>query len=200
MGRSFKSSYRDGDTFSRQAKIEGYRSRSAFKLKELQNKDRLIKRGMSILDLGSFPGGWSQVSKEIVGEKGKIVGVDLQEIKPIQGTSFIHKSVIELRAEDFDANLIPFDIVLSDMAPNISGIQDRDNAQMIDLLDKVIYSIENFLKTGGSTIIKVFQGDSLEYAKRFIKEHFLEVKIRKPDSSRRNSSETYILGINLKEK
>jgi 23S rRNA (uridine2552-2'-O)-methyltransferase len=200
LGRSFKSSYRDGDTFSRQAKIEGYRSRSAFKLKELQNKDRLIKRGMSILDLGSFPGGWSQVSKEIVGEKGKIVGVDLQEIKPIQGTSFIHKSVIELRAEDFDANLIPFDIVLSDMAPNISGIQDRDNAQMIDLLDKVIYSIENFLKTGGSTIIKVFQGDSLEYAKRFIKEHFLEVKIRKPDSSRRNSSETYILGINLKEK
>ena len=200
MGRSFKSSYRDGDIFSRQAKIEGYRSRSAFKLKELQNKDRLIKRGMSILDLGSFPGGWSQVSKEIVGEKGKIVGVDLQEIKPIQGTSFIHKSVIELKEEDFDANLIPFDIVLSDMAPNISGIQDRDNAQMIDLLDKVIYSIENFLKTGGSTIIKVFQGDSLEYAKRFIKEHFLEVKIRKPDSSRRNSSETYILGINLKEK
>ena len=200
MGRSFKSSYREGDTFSRQAKIEGYRSRSAFKLKELQNKDHLIKRGMSILDLGSFPGGWSQVSKEIVGEKGKIVGVDLQEMKPIQGTSFIHKSVIELKAEDFDANLIPFDIVLSDMAPNISGIQDRDNAQMIDLLDKVIYSIENFLKTGGSTIIKVFQGDSLEYAKRFIKEHFLEVKIRKPNSSRRNSSETYILGINLKEK
>ena len=200
MGRSFKSSYREGDTFSRQAKIEGYRSRSAFKLKELQNKDHLIKRGMSILDLGSFPGGWSQVSKEIVGEKGKIVGVDLQEMKPIQGTSFIHKSVIELKAEDFDANLMPFDIVLSDMAPNISGIQDRDNAQMIDLLDKVIYSIENFLKTGGSTIIKVFQGDSLEYAERFIKEHFLEIKIRKPDSSRRNSSETYILGINLKEK
>ena len=200
MGRSSKLNYRDGDTFSRKAKIEGYRSRSAFKLKELQNKDRLIKRGMSILDLGSFPGGWSQVSKEIVGEKGKIVGVDLQEMKPIQGTSFIHKSVIELKVEDFDANLIPFDIVLSDMAPNISGIQDRDNAQMIDLLDKVIYSIENFLKTGGSTIIKVFQGDSLEYAKRFIKEHFLEVKIRKPDSSRRNSSETYILGINLKEK
>ena len=170
------------------------------KLKELQNKDHLIKRGMSILDLGSFPGGWSQVSKEIVGEKGKIVGVDLQEMMPIQGTSFIHKSVIELKAEDFDANLMPFDIVLSDMAPNISGIQDRDNAQMIDLLDKVIYSIENFLKTGGSTIIKVFQGDSLEYAKRFIKEHFLEIKIRKPDSSRRNSSETYILGINLKEK
>jgi len=200
LGRSSKSNYRDGDTFSRKAKIEGYRSRSAFKLKELQNKDRLIKRGMSILDLGSFPGGWSQVSKEIVGEKGKIVGVDLQEMKPIQGTSFIHKSVIELKAEDFDANLMPFDIVLSDMAPNISGIQDRDNAQMIDLLDKVIYSIENFLKTGGSTIIKVFQGDSLEYAKRFIKEHFLEIKIRKPDSSRRNSSETYILGINLKEK
>ena len=198
MGRSSKSNYRDGDTFSSKAKIEGYRSRSAFKLKELQNKDHLIKRGMSILDLGSFPGGWSQVSKEIVGEKGKIVGVDLQEMMPIQGTSFIHKSVIELKAEDFDANLMPFDIVLSDMAPNISGIQDRDNAQMIDLLDKVKYSIENFLKTGGSTIIKVFQGDSLDHAKIFIKDHFMEVKIRKPNSSRPNSNETYILGINLK--
>ena len=152
---------------------------------------------MSVLDLGSFPGGWSQVSKEFVGKTGKVVGVDLQEMKAIEGTSFIHKSIIDLETKDFDG-ILPFDIVLSDMAPNISGIQDRDNAQMIDLLDKVEHSIENFLKTGGSTIIKVFQGDSLDHAKMFIKDHFLEVKIRKPNSSRPNSNETYILGINLK--
>ena len=198
MGRSFKSNYRDGDTFSRKAKIEGYRSRSALKLKELQNKDCLIKKGMSVLDLGSFPGGWSQVSKEIVGKRGRVVGVDQQKMKAIDGISFIHKSIAKLEVKDFEDDILPFDIVLSDMAPNISGIQDRDNAQMIDLLDKVKYSIENFLKTGGSTIIKVFQGDSLDHAKIFIKDHFMEVKIRKPNSSRPNSNETYILGINLK--
>ena len=198
MGRSFKSNYRDGDTFSRKAKIEGYRSRSALKLKELQNKDCLIKKGMSVLDLGSFPGGWSQVSKEIVGKRGRVVGVDQQKMKAIDGISFIHKSIAELEVKDFEDDILPFDIVLSDMAPNISGIQDRDNAQMINLLDKVENSIENFLKTGGSTIIKVFQGDSLDHAKMFIKDHFLEVKIRKPNSSRPNSNETYILGINLK--
>lgn len=198
MGKKSKSNYRDGDSFSRKAKLEGYRSRSALKLKELQKKDHLIKKGMSVLDLGSFPGGWSQVSKEFVGKTGKVVGVDLQEMKAIEGTSFIHKSIIDLKAKDFENTILPFDIVLSDMAPNISGIQDRDNAQMIDLLDKVEYSIENFLKTGGSTIIKVFQGDSLDHAKMFIKDHFMEVKIRKPNSSRPNSNETYILGINLK--
>jgi len=197
LGKKSKSNYRDGDSFSRKAKLEGYRSRSALKLKELQKKDHLIKKGMSVLDLGSFPGGWSQVSKEFVGKTGKVVGVDLQKMKAIEGTSFIHKSIIDLEIKDFEGNL-PFDIVLSDMAPNISGIQDRDNAQMINLLDKVEHSIENFLKTGGSTIIKVFQGDSLNHAKMFIEDHFLEAKIRKPNSSRPNSNETYILGINLK--
>ena len=197
MGKNSKSNYRDGDSFSRRAKLEGYRSRSALKLKELQKKDHLIKKGMSVLDLGSFPGGWSQVSKEFVGKTGKVVGVDLQKMKAIEGTSFIHKSIIDLEIKDFEG-ILPFDIVLSDMAPNISGIQDRDNAQMINLLDKVEHSIDNFLKTGGSTIIKVFQGDSLDHAKMFIKDHFLEVKIRKPNSSRPNSNETYILGINLK--
>ena len=198
MAKSSKTNYRDGDSYSRQAKLEGYRSRSALKLKELQKKDRLIKKGMSVLDLGSFPGGWSQVSKELVGIKGKVVGVDLQKMQAIEGVSFIHKSIKDIEAKDFKDIILPFDIVLSDMAPNISGIQDRDNAQMIDLLEKVEYSVENFLKTGGSTIIKVFQGDSLDHAKAFIKDHFLEVKIRKPDSSRPNSNETYILGINLK--
>jgi 23S rRNA (uridine2552-2'-O)-methyltransferase len=153
---------------------------------------------MSVLDLGSFPGGWSQVSKEIVGKAGWVVGVDLQKMKAINGTSFIHKSIIDLETKDFEDIILPFDIVLSDMAPNISGIQDRDNAQMIDLLEKVEYSIKNFLKIGGSTIIKVFQGDSLDYAKMFAKKYFTEIKIRKPDSSRPNSNETYILGINLK--
>ena len=162
-------------------------------------KDRLIKKGMSVLDLGSFPGGWSQVSKEIVGKTGRVIGVDIQNMKPITDVDFIYKSIDLLQAEDFESDLLPFSIVLSDMAPNISGIADRDNALMIELLSKVNYAIENFLKEGGSTIIKVFQGDSLDYSKKFLKGIFKEVKIRKPDSSRSNSNETYILGINLKK-
>jgi 23S rRNA (uridine2552-2'-O)-methyltransferase len=196
---SIKSNYKDGDSFSRKAKSEGYRSRSALKLKELQLKDKLIKKGMSVLDLGSFPGGWSQVSKEIVGKTGRVIGVDIQNMKPITDVDFIYKSIDLLQAEDFESDLLPFSIVLSDMAPNISGIADRDNALMIELLSKVNYAIENFLKEGGSTIIKVFQGDSLDYSKKFLKGIFKEVKIRKPNSSRSNSNETYILGINLKK-
>jgi len=102
LGKKSKSNYRDGDSFSRRAKLEGYRSRSALKLKELQKKDHLIKKGMSVLDLGSFPGGWSQVSKEFVGKTGKVVGVDLQKMKAIEGTSFIHKSIIDLETKDFE--------------------------------------------------------------------------------------------------
>lgn len=199
MVNSIKSNYKDGDSFSRKAKSEGYRSRSALKLKELQLKDKLIKKGMSVLDLGSFPGGWSQVSKEIVGKTGRVIGVDIQNMKPITDVDFIYKSIDLLQAEDFESDLLPFSIVLSDMAPNISGIADRDNALMIELLSKVNYAIENFLKEGGSTIIKVFQGDSLDYSKKFLKGIFKEVKIRKPNSSRSNSNETYILGINLKK-
>ena len=199
MVNSIKSNYKDGDSFSRKAKSEGYRSRSALKLKELQIKDKLIKKGMSVLDLGSFPGGWSQVSKEIVGKTGSVVGVDIQNMKPITGVDFIYKSIDFLEIQDFKSNLLPFDIVLSDMAPNISGIADRDNALMIELLRKVNFAIENFLKEDGSTIIKVFQGESMNYSKEFLKSIFKEVRIRKPNSSRPNSNETYIVGINLKK-
>ncbi len=199
MSTSKKSNYKDGDSFSKKAKLEGYRSRSALKLKELQIKDKLIKKGMSVLDLGSFPGGWSQVSKEIVGKTGSVVGVDIQNMKPITGVDFIYKSIDFLEIQDFKSNLLPFDIVLSDMAPNISGIADRDNALMIELLRKVNFAIENFLKEDGSTIIKVFQGESMNYSKEFLKSIFKEVRIRKPNSSRPNSNETYIVGINLKK-
>ena len=128
-----------------------------------------------------------------------VVGVDIQNMKPITGVDFIYKSIDFLEIQDFKSNLLPFDIVLSDMAPNISGIADRDNALMIELLRKVNFAIENFLKEDGSTIIKVFQGESMNYSKEFLKSIFKEVRIRKPNSSRPNSNETYIVGINLKK-
>ena len=198
MGKKSKSNYRYGDSFSRRAKLEGYRSRSALKLKELQKKDHLIKKGMSVLDLGSFPGGWSQVSKEFVGKTGKVVGVDLQKMKAIEGTSFIHKSIIDLETKDFEG-ILPFDIVLSDMAPNISGISIRDDASMVELLEKIQLSIDIFLKEEGSALIKVFQGESLDKMRIYMKSKFQKVRIRKPISSRSNSRETYILGLDKKK-
>jgi len=199
LTNSLKTNYRDGDSFSKRAKLEGYRSRSSLKLKEIQKKDNLIKKGMSILDLGCFPGGWLQVSSEIVGKNGRVFGVDIQKTQPLKGVHTLQKSILDLTKDDFIENILPFDIVLSDMAPNISGIAERDNALMVELLEKVEFSIQNFLKKGGSTIIKVFQGESLDYSKNFLKIFFNEVKVRKPDSSRSNSNETYILGINLKK-
>ena len=199
MTNSLKTNYRDGDSFSKKAKLEGYRSRSSLKLKEIQKKDNLIKKGMSVLDLGCFPGGWLQVSSEIVGKNGKVFGIDIQKTEPLEGVSTLKKSILDLTKDDFTEDILPFDIVLSDMAPNISGIAERDNALMVGLLEKVEFSIENFLKKGGSTIIKVFQGESLDYSKKFLKFYFEEVKVRKPNSSRPNSNETYILGINLKK-
>ena len=199
MTNSLKTNYRDGDSFSKKAKLEGYRSRSSLKLKEIQKKDNLIKKGMSILDLGCFPGGWLQVSSEIVGKNGKVFGVDIQKTEPLEGVRALQKSILDLTKEDFTDNILPFDIVLSDMAPNISGIAERDNAfYELNETAKVADSIAQ--KKGGSTIIKVFQGESLDYSKKFLKFFFEEVKVRKPDSSRPNSNETYILGINLKNK
>jgi len=196
---SIKSNYRDGDSFTKQSQAEGYRSRSSLKLKEIQKKDKLIRKGMSVIDLGSYPGGWSQVSREIVAEKGSVVGVDIQKMKAIDGVQFIHKSIMDLKSEDFQNGDLLFNIVLSDMAPNISGVVDRDNALMIDLLEKVFFIVDNFLKSGGSSIIKVFQGESLEYTKSLLQKKFEIVKVRKPKSSRPNSNETYILGINFKK-
>ena len=193
---SSKINYRDGDAFTRISKKAGYRSRASLKLKEIIKKDIIIKKNMSVLDLGSFPGGWTQVIKENLGVKGIVVGVDLKKIQKIKGTLFIHKSINELEENDFEECIekSPFDLVLSDMAPNISGIRETDNAQMIYLIDNVLYVIDNFLKKGGSTLIKVFQGESLDYTRNALRERFKTCKVSKPSASRSNSKETYLIG------
>jgi len=116
-----KTNYRDGDAYTRLSKRAGYRSRASLKLKEILKKDISIKKGMSIIDLGSFPGGWTQVVKETAGNKGTVAAVDIQYMKEIKGTFFIHKSITELEEDDFEEfrEKVPFDLVLSDMAPNI---------------------------------------------------------------------------------
>ena len=197
---SFKSDYRDGDFFTKQAKKEGYRSRASFKLKEILKKEISITKGQSILDLGSFPGGWVQVAKEFVGESGKIVAIDIQEMEFIENCFFLNKSIEDIEEKDFDEikDFLPFDLVLSDMAPNISGIRERDNALMIGLVDHVLSAVDNYLKIRGSLLIKVFQGESLDYTREALKDRFSKIKISKPKASRPNSNEIYIVGKELK--
>ena len=197
---SLKSNYRDGDSFTKKAKKEGYRSRASYKLKEILENDITIKKGHSVLDLGSSPGGWSQVVSEMIGTSGKIAAVDLQEMDYIENCFFLLKPIEELIESDFDEikKYLPFNLVLSDMAPNISGIKDRDNALMIELVDKILSAVDNFLMLQGSIVIKVFQGETLDYTRQALKERFNKVKISKPKASRPNSKEIYIIGKELK--
>ena len=202
MTRSSKATYKKADTFSKLAKTQGYRSRSAIKLLEIQKKDNLIKPNEKVLDLGSSPGGWSQVSKEIVGKNGLIFAVDKKIMQPLKAVHFINKGLESLRKNDFEVlneNILPFDVVLSDIAPNISGIRDRDDAMMEGILLEIRHCIDIFLKIKGNALCKVFHGENFDKLMIYMKTNFQKVKIRKPDSSRANSRETYILGISKKK-
>ena len=202
MTKSSKAIYKKADTFSKLAKTRGYRSRSAIKLLEIQKKDNFIKPHAKVLDLGSSPGGWSQVSNEIVGKNGLIFGVDKKIMQPLKSVYFVNKGLENLCESDFEVlneNILPFDVVLSDIAPNISGIRDRDNALMDAILIEIRQCIDNFLKVNGTALCKVFHGENFDKLMIYMKTNFQKVKIRKPDSSRANSKETYILGVGKKK-
>ena len=202
MTKSSKAIYKKADTFSKLAKTHGYRSRSAIKLLEIQKKDNFIKPHAKVLDLGSSPGGWSQVSNEIVGKNGLIFGVDKKIMQPLKSVHFVNKGLENLCESDFEVlneNILPFDVVLSDIAPNISGIRDRDNALMDAILIEIRQCIDNFLKINGNALCKVFHGENFDKLMIYMKTNFQKVKIRKPDSSRANSKETYILGVGKKK-
>ena len=128
------------------------------------------------------------------------VSVDIQNMKEIKGAFFIHKSITELEENDFEEfkEKVPFDLVLSDMAPNISGIRETDDAQMIYLVENILSVIDKFLKKGGSTLIKVFQGESLDYTRNALSDRFKTCKVNKPIASRSNSKETYVIGKEFK--
>ena len=202
MTKSSKLIYEKADFFSRLAKEKGYRSRSSLKLIEIQKKDKFIYPGAKVLDLGCSPGGWSQVTIQKVGRRGKVFGVDVKDMKSIKGVVFIKKSIEDLVRKDFVHRQEFFknlDIVLSDLAPNISGISIKDDASMVELLEKIQLSIDIFLKEEGAALIKVFQGESLDKMRIYMKSKFQKVRIRKPISSRSNSRETYILGLDKKK-
>jgi 23S rRNA (uridine2552-2'-O)-methyltransferase len=186
-----KSSYVGGEKFNKLSKKEGYRSRAAYKLKQINESHNLIKPNQNIMDIGSAPGSWSQVVKEIAKGKSEITAIDILPMQPIDGVSFIKKDLLEISDKDFNHS---FDLVLSDIAPNISGISVIDSENMIELLNIEIYLINKYLVKGGSFLAKCFQGSSFDYLKDYMRLNFEKVIRIKPEASRISSKECYLLG------
>ncbi len=195
--------YKRKDGYWKMAKKEGYRSRAAYKLIQLNEKFNLIARGDFVLDIGCAPGGWMQVAREIVGEKGYILGVDVQRIplfqeknveflrKDIQNTDFI--DVVKEKVEAFD-------VVISDISPTISGIWDIDHFKSIELSEKALTAAVELLCVHGNFLVKIFQGESTQEFFRKVKEHFAYTKISSPKACRKSSAEVYVVGKNFKNK
>lgn len=185
------------DPFVKQAQKDGYRSRASYKLLAINEKDKLIRPGMLVIDLGSAPGGWSQVASKLVGAGGKVIASDilpmdsLPDVEFIQG-DFTEDAVFEqiLRAINDD----PVDVVISDMAPNLSGIATADQAASIYLIELALDMAQQVLKPKGSFIAKAFQGEGYEEFVKQVREHFDTVLIRKPEASRARSREVYVVG------
>ncbi len=189
------------DEYVKKAQALGYRSRSTFKLIEIQEKDKIIKAGANVIDLGAAPGGWSEYAKKIVGKKAKVIGLDLLPIDPIDGVDFIQgdfreDTVLEQLYQLLDG--APVDLVMSDMAPNLSGNKAMDQPRAIYLAELALDAAQNVLDKGGSFLIKVFQGSGFDQYKQEVMKHFSSVVVRKPKSSRSRSNEVYILAKGFK--
>jgi 23S rRNA (uridine2552-2'-O)-methyltransferase len=189
------------DPFVKQAQLDGYRSRSAYKLIELNEKDRLIKPGMRIMDLGSAPGGWSQVAGKLVGKKGRVLATDILPMDPVPNVDFIQgdftdEAIVEkLLAWLGDGR---FDLIISDIAPNLSGIDSADQAGSMYFLELALDIVRKTLKPGANFTAKMFQGSgSDEYVKE-LRKSFEKVLIRKPAASRAQSREVYIVAKGFK--
>jgi 23S rRNA (uridine2552-2'-O)-methyltransferase len=195
-------SERKNEHFYKVAKRDGYRSRSAYKLKQIQDKFKILKEGNIVIDLGAAPGGWSQIAKEIVGENGTVVGIDLSPILPIKGITFLQGDMVK---ESSSQELIKVmeekkaDAVLSDMSPDISGIYTVDHARSIYLCEQALIMASTFLISGGNFLCKVFEGEELPKLIEQINDRFRSVKKFSPPASRKSSSEIYIIGKSFKK-
>jgi 23S rRNA (uridine2552-2'-O)-methyltransferase len=188
------------DLYVQQAKRLGYRSRAAFKLKELARHDQLIRPGMTVVDLGAAPGGWSQVAAELVGPNGRVIAVDILEMAPVPGVEFIQGDFGEaeaLRLMEVALGGRLVDLVVSDMAPNMSGIGAVDQARAAHLVELALEFALKWLKPGGNLLVKAFQGGDFLGLRERMRRHFRQVLTRKPEASRSRSSEIYLLGRDL---
>ncbi|MFN7219734.1 MAG: RlmE family RNA methyltransferase [Burkholderiales bacterium] len=189
------------DPYVKRANEEGYRSRAVYKLQEILEAENLIKPGMVVVDLGSAPGGWSQMVVKRVGATGKVVAIDLLPMEPIERVHFIQADFAE------DAGLAsvvdaienkPVDLVISDMAPNLTGVVITDQARLYALGELAVDFAVKFLKPNGAFLVKVFQGDGFEPFVKIMRSKFQKVAAKKPDASRDESREVYLFARGLK--
>lgn len=185
------------DTYVQLAKKEGWRSRAAFKLMEIDDKDKLLKRGEVAVDLGATPGGWSQVASKRVGDSGLVIALDLLEMEPLHNVDFIQgdfreDDVLQKLEEKLAGRRVG--LVMSDMAPNMSGVPLVDQARVMYLAELGLEFSREHLKPDGSFLVKVFQGSDYEKFLAAMRETFKTVVVRKPDASRDRSAELYLLG------
>ena len=188
---SKKTSYFQGDKYNSLAKKDGYRSRAAYKLIQIQKEFNLIQPGDTLLELGSAPGGWSQVASKIINDSGSITAIDVLPMKKIKYVNFHQIDLVDIEK----LNLKKMSIVLSDIAPNITGVGFIDTANMNSLLEIEISIVDKFLQIGGKYLCKCFEGDSLDFLAENLKDRFKFVKRLKPEASRSISRELYVLGI-----
>ena len=184
------------DPYVKQAQQQGLRSRAAFKLLELQEKYTLIRPGMTVIDLGAAPGAWSQVARPLVGSAGRVVALDILPMAPVPGVEFIQGDFTEdepVRALELALGGAAVDLVLSDMAPNISGMATVDQARSMYLAELALEFARAHLKPGGDLVVKLFQGADFDSFVREVRSLFAKVQVIKPKASRPRSNEVYLL-------
>ncbi|MHB9800390.1 23S rRNA (uridine(2552)-2'-O)-methyltransferase RlmE [Pseudomonas sp. MT3] len=184
------------DPYVKMAQRDGYRSRASYKLLEIQEKDRILRPGMTVVDLGAAPGGWSQVTSRVIGDKGTLIASDILPMDSIPDVTFIQGDFTE---DEVFAQLLaaigenPVDLVISDMAPNMSGLPAVDMPRAMFLCELALDLCTRVLRPGGDFLIKIFQGEGFDAYHKLVRENFDKVQMRKPLSSRDRSREQYLL-------
>ncbi len=184
------------DEYVKRAQREGYRSRAVFKLDEIQQKDRILKPGMAVVDLGAAPGGWSQYALGIVGRKGSVVAMDILPMEPLPGVTFVEGDFREQTVLDELLNLLNgrgIDLVMSDIAPNISGMDAVDQPRAMYLAELAVDFADRVLRPGGDLLVKLFQGEGFDALLKDLRSRYDKVIMRKPKASRPRSREVYAL-------
>ena len=180
------------DAFQRRARREGYRSRSVYKLMDIQKRSKIFRKDDTVLDLGAAPGGWSQIALEYIGEDGKLIGVDLQHILPLKGAQFLQGDIREPETRKELEKLVPkADVVLSDMSPNLSGNYSVDQARSVELASFALEIASE--RKANSFVVKVFEGSDFQDFRKAVIDEFSSVRTLSPEASRKQSSEVYLI-------
>jgi 23S rRNA (uridine2552-2'-O)-methyltransferase len=189
------------DQYRRLAKDQGYRARSAYKLLQINRSYNILKKGDKVVDLGCAPGGWLQVAVKEVRSSGNVIGIDLKPVTPVAGAIILQGSIEDPNMLSKIAEILgrKADVVLSDLAPNVSGVWDIDHARQISLSTIALRFAQHVLRIGGSSVFKVFEGDMLEEFRSELRKTFGKVLLNKPSASRQESSELYIVCLNFKQ-